>query len=449
MSAAPRLGLLALTLAACTPPTPEAPRDAGAPARARAAVVWASGDVRGTLIPVPGVRSSTVGHAPGAPRPPSPAPVGGLARRAAVLGGAPGLYVDTGDLWFPSYRVLPHRRAAAWAGAQAHAAALRRLGLAAMAVGEGDLAFGQEGLRSLGDAAGARLLSANLVQAGTSSLAFSPFAVLSQDGLQLGVVGASAVLAPERPEADAYRFAGVEALAPAPAVARAAASARAQGAEVVLALLHMPEAEAQAVLRALPAGAVDAALWAHAPGAGRFHAGGGAPAGRGRGLVRLALASVGGAVAITGAADVLTGAEAPGWGAPEVPDVPAWRAPAGPEACAARCHPGALAAWKTTAHARAMATLAEKRQARNPDCLVCHATASDPARPFVELQAEVSCEACHGRSEAHRADGVAPPEHGRAVPGWVCGGCHGVQATQGVFHPALEARALVARGHGG
>lgn len=412
-------------------------------AEARAAVVVVSGDVRAQLAPVPDVRTGTVGHVAGAARPAAPPALGGLGRRAAAA--AEGLYLDAGDLWFPSYRVLPHRRADARAEAEAHAAALKRVGLAVSAVGEGDLAFGQDVLRELARAAGAQLVSANLVQAGTSSLAFAPYAVVSQGGLRVGVVGASPVLPADAPEADAYRFAGLEARAAGPAVAAAAAAARAAGAEVVVALLHMPEPEAQAVLRELPRGAVDAAVAAHGAGPGWFRVGLGVPTSRGRGVVRLAVGASGSAIAVQGAAVRLAGASLPGFevevarGAPEV---------VGAVACAETCHAEALQAWKKTAHARAMATLVGKKQGRNPDCMICHATGYAPGRALRPVEAEVSCEACHGSSAAHIADDEVPPEHGRVVSGWVCGGCHGVQAGQGVFHVGVKQDALRSPGHG-
>ena len=441
----PFAGLLALTLVAGCP-DPRSPPDPGVPAppAVRSAVLLASADVRGALAPVPDVRTATVGHAPGAPRPAAPPEVGGLGRRAAALAAAGGLYVDAGDLFFSAYRVLPHRRAAALAAAQAHAVALGRMGLAAMAVGEGDLALGQDTLRSLAGAAGARLLSANLVHAGTSTRAFDPFAVVTQGSLRVGVVGASPVFGPERPEADAYRFSRLEARPVGPAVAEAAAAARAAGAEVVVALLHLPDAEAAAVLGALPPGAVDAAVTAHRLGPGGFAEGRGGPSARGRGLVRLAVAVSGAQVAVQGAAVRLDGAAAPGWAAATLASA---HAPVGPEACAGACHPEALTAWRATGHARALAALAAKKQGGNPDCLVCHATAFDPARGLAGVQAGVSCEACHGASAAHMADGVAPPEHGREVPLSVCGGCHGVQADQAPFHIQARLEALAGAGH--
>ncbi|MBZ0236709.1 MAG: cytochrome c family protein, partial [Deltaproteobacteria bacterium] len=55
------------------------------------------------------------------------------------------------------------------------------------------------------------------------------------------------------------------------------------------------------------------------------------------------------------------------------------------------CHPQILAAWQSTAHARAAASLGPRPAAR---CLACHGTGDAPAgRAYF---AEVGCEACHG-----------------------------------------------------
>jgi hypothetical protein len=63
------------------------------------------------------------------------------------------------------------------------------------------------------------------------------------------------------------------------------------------------------------------------------------------------------------------------------------------------CHPQVLAAWKQTAHARAVATLGPKPGAR---CLACHGTGDAPAgRAYFP---EVGCEACHGPGAHYATD---------------------------------------------
>jgi len=71
----------------------------------------------------------------------------------------------------------------------------------------------------------------------------------------------------------------------------------------------------------------------------------------------------------------------------------------GPDVCAA-CHPTALAVWKETPHARAVATLEREHHAHDPACLRCHVTGlGHPGGPIPE----VGCEACHGPGSAHVA----------------------------------------------
>jgi hypothetical protein len=60
------------------------------------------------------------------------------------------------------------------------------------------------------------------------------------------------------------------------------------------------------------------------------------------------------------------------------------------------CHPGELAAWQVTRHARTR----ERFEARpEPRCLGCHATGEAPAGPVIAV--EVGCEACHGAGAAY------------------------------------------------
>jgi hypothetical protein len=67
----------------------------------------------------------------------------------------------------------------------------------------------------------------------------------------------------------------------------------------------------------------------------------------------------------------------------------------GSAACGA-CHPGELAAWQVTPHARTR----ERFDARpEPRCLGCHATGEAPAGPVIAV--EVGCEACHGAGAAY------------------------------------------------
>jgi 2',3'-cyclic-nucleotide 2'-phosphodiesterase (5'-nucleotidase family) len=83
----------------------------------------------------------------------------------------------------------------------------------------------------------------------------------------------------------------------------------------------------------------------------------------------------------------------------------------GGERCGA-CHAEADRLWRSSAHARALDTLASHGQAFNPECLKCHTTAYGKPGGFVSLQstpglAQVQCESCHGASGTHPEAKVA------------------------------------------
>ena len=112
----------------------------------------------------------------------------------------------------------------------------------------------------------------------------------------------------------------------------------------------------------------------------------------------------------------------------------------GSAACGA-CHPGELAAWQVTPHARTRDRFTSRPEAR---CLGCHATGEAPAGPAIAV--EVGCEACNGAGAAYaEADlmrdrpvalmlglsDVATP----AARAAICAACH-LRATRGTpFDP--------------
>ncbi len=103
----------------------------------------------------------------------------------------------------------------------------------------------------------------------------------------------------------------------------------------------------------------------------------------------------------------------------------------GHEACV-DCHTADQGHWARTAHARAWATLVERGEERNPDCLACHTTGfgapggfadPDTARHLVGVQ----CEACHGPMELHARQARTPgyrPDPGAPVSEATCLRCH-------------------------
>jgi hypothetical protein len=78
---------------------------------------------------------------------------------------------------------------------------------------------------------------------------------------------------------------------------------------------------------------------------------------------------------------------------------------AGTEQCLA-CHPGAAAVWKTSAHARAFATLTGRKAQADPKCIGCHTIgfgqSSGYRREFGAARlVDVGCESCHGPGSLH------------------------------------------------
>ncbi len=91
-------------------------------------------------------------------------------------------------------------------------------------------------------------------------------------------------------------------------------------------------------------------------------------------------------------------------------------------ACA-MCHQAAHQTWASSAHARALSSLAVADQ--STACAVCHTT---PLSGRSERAADVTCTACHQGAEAHAA---APTVHTTAITD--CRTCHDAQ-----HHPAFD-----------
>ena len=88
-----------------------------------------------------------------------------------------------------------------------------------------------------------------------------------------------------------------------------------------------------------------------------------------------------------------------------VPGVRTVAAYAGTGECLA-CHPGAAAVWKSSAHARAFATLTGRKAEADPKCVGCHTVgfgqASGYRREFAAAKlVDVGCESCHGPGSLH------------------------------------------------
>jgi hypothetical protein len=73
------------------------------------------------------------------------------------------------------------------------------------------------------------------------------------------------------------------------------------------------------------------------------------------------------------------------------------------------CHSEQAAKWKTTAHAKAYATLVGKNKQFDPKCLSCHTTRFEKPNGFSVKQQQmelvnVQCESCHGDRSQHLTD---------------------------------------------
>lgn len=65
------------------------------------------------------------------------------------------------------------------------------------------------------------------------------------------------------------------------------------------------------------------------------------------------------------------------------------------------CHKKQYDSWKKTKHAKALASLSEKGDDKNTDCLGCHTTGyGKPKKEKVDLS-NVQCEVCHGPGEKY------------------------------------------------
>lgn len=193
-------------------------------------------------------------------------PLGGVARRAHLVAqaqrSAPGrvLLLDAGDHFFRSWnlpdRDLPQARATARFLSQT----LGQMGGVAVAVGERDLALGTSFLKRTAAEAGLKLLAANLVHAASGTVAFDAWTLVERGGVKVGIVG----LAPElSSDAQAYQVYQRNGLATRPlraSVLEAANAARRAGAQLVVALVHLPQRQATDLLISLPRPGVDLAL---------------------------------------------------------------------------------------------------------------------------------------------------------------------------------------------
>jgi 2',3'-cyclic-nucleotide 2'-phosphodiesterase (5'-nucleotidase family) len=96
----------------------------------------------------------------------------------------------------------------------------------------------------------------------------------------------------------------------------------------------------------------------------------------------------------------------------------------GSEVCQ-RCHAAETEQWKTTAHSHAFQTLVDQKKDATPDCVPCHTVGFQKPGGFTSASAtprmvNVGCENCHGMGSMHEAM-AANPSH---VTEATCRTCH-------------------------
>lgn len=92
-------------------------------------------------------------------------------------------------------------------------------------------------------------------------------------------------------------------------------------------------------------------------------------------------------------------------GADTIPGVRGQALYVGSERCGS-CHAAATQVWKRSGHARAFATLVERRADADPKCIACHSvgfgSASGYRRAYGQSRlVDVGCESCHGPGSLH------------------------------------------------
>ena len=382
-------------------------------------------------------------------------PKGGLARRAAFLDSVRGkranvLVLDAGN-FFPA--TDDEREVAPFM-----LAAMATLGTQAAGVGVNELRYGYSFAREHARSAGVPLVSTNIVRFELGEPAFEGWRLIETGGMKVGVFGLASETSDLGPARDSLRIDPAE-----PAARKAVNALRALGAQRIVLLSQLGQAEGESVA-------------VHVPGIDLVVGGGGVP-------VRPDGVRAGSAVAVYGGNQ--------GWQVGVV-DVPASKSGQSPlsartvvldpsvknqPAMAARvkafedtlnahlrardaalgpapttggtaehyvgmsncikCHASEYAQWQTTPHARAWKTLVDQHKDSTPACVVCHVTGygkpggfrtADDAARFGNVQ----CEACHGMGSHHR-EWV---EDGSTVAETVCRACH-TDVTSPTFQLAL------------
>ncbi len=100
---------------------------------------------------------------------------------------------------------------------------------------------------------------------------------------------------------------------------------------------------------------------------------------------------------------------------------------AGSQACQ-KCHAEDYRKWKSSDHAKALATLEKQHSDRDPDCVSCHVVGLDREGGFISRTkttalADVGCESCHGPAAEH-VQTLGTVKTLAIDPKKSCAGCH-------------------------
>jgi hypothetical protein len=395
-----------------------------------------------------------------------------LARRATWVDrvrqeAASVVQVDAGNL-FPTGGFDDARKA------KVLLAAYARMGVDAITVGEGEIAFGPEKLKALARTTGVPIVASNLIDA-SGARVFESDRLVSAGTWTVGVFGIvapSAVIS--RDWSSRWGIVTREAAAEARSEA---ASLRSRGAGIVVMLFNGTE-DVESVRRlAKAAGGIDAVVVAG--GAAQSDTGAhrsllvvaaddGGRIGRidvrGRrhhprldaktaGLTADLPEQLGVGLLLRVESEPVLAHRMAANGAAAAPRYEPWTY-ASNEACGF-CHKPEVAQWATTGHAQALASLRDSGKERDPSCLGCHMTGfllpggTQFVDTVLEQFADVGCESCHGASGAHVGSMDKRKGTSLKVDGTVCLGCHTPDQSVEPFDVAEGMKKILGPGHGG
>jgi hypothetical protein len=363
-------------------------------------------------------------------------------------------------------------------------ASYKRMGVAFVTPGERELVLGVDRLRTLLRSANVRAVAANLLTK-KGEVAFDDDPMLDAGGVKLGVFGV--VELPPEAEASLASI-GLAATDAVEASRERARSLRERGASLVVGLFHLAGGAARAWQIAAQAGDLDVVVLGHGP---NDNAPAGVTAGSrprieyagpfGSRVGRIDIRSAdAGPPALEPRSIALDGSLADHLGVGLLPQIDGERARIAREKAAAAerrkkgqkepevfetwtyasnaacgmCHEPAMAQWKTTDHAEAMATLKKNGHDRDPACIGCHTTGylqrggTHKVETATDQFADVGCETCHGPSASHVRSMDKKKGTSRKVDPLVCFGCHTPDQNVGSFDVTAAFASIVGPGHG-